>query len=425
MSAVGSVTEAHQRPAPQLGDRAAYLGDVSRLLWPEPARIELARAGRARPGPSSGERRRATSRQFMVVPSHAEPRLVLPVQRRLAAAAVGRHRGSGTPAARMRKGLVALALSAGAGPLLFRDRLLVATTDDEATLDSYLQAALGCELHLTLQVTGARANRKPLLQLLRPDGAVAGFAKIGTDALTRRLVRSEGEALMRLAGVGLVQFAVPGVQHRGRWNGLEVLVLAPLPTRLHHRAEARAPLIAAMRELAQMAGVSQEQVGSSAHWRRLLQRLSSAPAGAEQVALSSALGLLGEHAGETLLSYGAWHGDWSPWNMGVAREGLWVWDWERFEVGVPLGFDILHHQLQVEVWAGGSSPARAASELVRNGAALLDPFGVPPREARFTTLLYLAELAVRYLEDRQEDAGARLGNPGSWLTPAITTELGQ
>ncbi len=423
MSTAMSVTETGQQMPTRAGDRADYLGSVSRLLWPEPTKIELVRAGRGQTH-SPGKRPRAKSRQFMVVPSHAEARLVLPMQRRLAAAAVGGHRGSVTPAARVRNGLVALALGAGAGPLLFRDRLLVATTDEATTLDSYLQAVLGCELHLTLHVTGARANRKPLLQLLRPDGRVAGFAKLGTDPLTRRLVQSEGEALMRLGSAGLVHLSVPHVLHRGRWNALEVLVLAPLPARFHHRAPAPTPLVAAMREIAQIAGLSQAQVGDSGHWRRLLQRLSSAPAGAEQVALSSALGLLGEHAGETTLSYGAWHGDWSPWNMGEARDGLWVWDWERFEVGVPLGFDVLHYHLQVEVYGRGSSPARTASELVRDGGALLEPFGVRPREARITTLLYLAELAVRYLEDRQEDAGARLGNPGWWLTPAITAELG-
>jgi hypothetical protein len=34
-------------------------------------------------------------------------------------------------------------------------------------------------------------------------------------------------------------------------------------------------------------------------------------------------------------------------------------------------------------------------------------------------LLYLAELSTRYLADRQAEAGARLGRPGTWLIPAI------
>jgi hypothetical protein len=44
---------------------------------------------------------------------------------------------------------------------------------------------------------------------------------------------------------------------------------------------------------------------------------------------------------------------------------------------------------------------------------------VPADEARLTALLYLAELSVRYLADRQAETGNRLGRPGSWLIPAI------
>jgi hypothetical protein len=44
---------------------------------------------------------------------------------------------------------------------------------------------------------------------------------------------------------------------------------------------------------------------------------------------------------------------------------------------------------------------------------------VPAIEARLIAVLYLAELAVRYLADRQAEAGALLGQPGTWLIPAI------
>jgi hypothetical protein len=56
---------------------------------------------------------------------------------------------------------------------------------------------------------------------------------------------------------------------------------------------------------------------------------------------------------------------------------------------------------------------------VRDAAACLAPFGVPADEAELVALLYLAELSARYLADRQAEAGARLGRPGTWLIPAI------
>jgi hypothetical protein len=92
-------------------------------------------------------------------------------------------------------------------------------------------------------------------------------------------------------------------------------------------------------------------------------------------------------------------------------------------VGVPLGFDALHYWLRTAVWRKQRNPASAARELITRSANLLSPFGVDAREARLTAVLYLAELATRDLADRQEDAGARLGSPGAWLIPAITSEL--
>ena len=56
---------------------------------------------------------------------------------------------------------------------------------------------------------------------------------------------------------------------------------------------------------------------------------------------------------------------------------------------------------------------------MRHAPASLAPFGVPASEARLVAVLYLAELSARYLADRQAEAGARLGQPGTWLIPAI------
>jgi hypothetical protein len=44
---------------------------------------------------------------------------------------------------------------------------------------------------------------------------------------------------------------------------------------------------------------------------------------------------------------------------------------------------------------------------------------VATAEAHLVAILYLAELSTRYLADRQAEAGARLGQPGTWLIPAI------
>jgi len=124
------------------------------------------------------------------------------------------------------------------------------------------------------------------------------------------------------------------------------------------------------------------------------------------------------HAGDTTLRYGSWHGDWAPWNMANLADALLVWDWERFAQGVPLGFDAVHHELQRRIQASGDATA-AVEATVRRAGELLTPFGVDPGARELTALLYLVDLATRYLTDRQAEAGARLGVLGTWLLPVL------
>jgi hypothetical protein len=70
-------------------------------------------------------------------------------------------------------------------------------------------------------------------------------------------------------------------------------------------------------------------------------------------------------------------------------------------------------------------PAAAAAECVTAAAVTLVPFGVSAAASSVVALLYLADLSVRYLADRQAEAGARLGRPGTWLIPAIEEAVKQ
>jgi hypothetical protein len=108
--------------------------------------------------------------------------------------------------------------------------------------------------------------------------------------------------------------------------------------------------------------------------------------------------------------------------MATLADTLLVWDWERFTTGVPLGFDAVHHDLQRRIQS--TSDAEAAVEATLGVApALLEPFEVTGTAARLTALLYLVDLAARYLADRQAEAGARLGVLGTWLLPVLVRRV--
>jgi len=403
-------------------DRVAFLDEVCALLWPAPASATPGSADRTAP-PVAGS-------ELIVVPSLRDPRLLIPAGRRAGAAAVRRYGEPGSRRARLTTRALSLALASGAGKILLRDRLRIRVPAGAPTIEAHLRAQLGRDVRLSMHLGAARANRKPVLQLLTPDGATVAFAKVGAAALTRQLVRAEAAALDRLRVAGLTTVTVPAVRHLGCWAGLDVLVLSALPVWRPRRVLAAGQLAAAMNEVARVDGCISAPLADSGYWRQLSQRLARAPGSADRQALLAELTELEGRSANVVLTFGAWHGDWTPWNMACTRDGLLLWDWERFATGVPVGFDALHYWLQAAVVAGqhGSrqhGPAGAAADCIRRAPELLGPLGVGPAAARLTALLYLCELSTRYLTDRQAEAGARLGAPGQWLIPAISTALSE
>jgi hypothetical protein len=384
--------------------RTKYLAEVLGLLYPQPCRTDG----------SAG----TPIAEYLVVPDARRPRLLVPtVSRRIAAVAVRRYAEPQSRAARLKRDAVVAALRTGASGVLLRDRVRV-TGPFSTSIDGYLSEALGRELAISVHIGPARANRKPVLQLIGPEGDTFGFGKLGTGPLTQRLVKAESAALTALGSSGLTKLTVPRVLHAGQWRGLQVLVQSALPVWLQRATLTPRRLVAAMLDIAGCCGYTQGTLATSSYWHDLRPKLAAVADRPEGVSLASAAELLVKHAGETVFRYGAWHGDWAPWNMANVADALLVWDWERFATGVPLGFDALHHELQRRIQSTGDAK-EAVEATVRRAAELLTPFGVPAQGREVTALLYLVDLATRYLTDRQAEAGARLGVLGTWLLPVL------
>jgi hypothetical protein len=401
------------------GAGRSSLGEVCAVLWPPPATTSLSRNSRALVRPARGR-----DRDFIVLPFARRPRLLVPTGRRPSAAAVRRYGEPGSVTAWAGSRALALALAAGGASVGLGGRLRV-TADpgsgsadpDTGTIEAYLRSVLGYEVLISTHLGAARANRKPVLQLLTPRGETAGFAKISVNPLTRDLIRAERAALDTLAGGSLRTLTVPRVLHHGQWQGREVLIMNALPVWRRRKTLRPGQLAAAMTELAAVGGRSRGPLAGSDYLARLRSRLEASPAGPDRTALGAVLDTLAAAGAE--LSFGAWHGDWTGWNMASTAGGLLVWDWERFAPGVPAGFDSLHYRLQSDVVRRRRPPRQAAADCVRNAPGWLAPLGVATAEAPTVAILYLAELSARYLADRQAEAGARLGQPGTWLIPTI------
>jgi hypothetical protein len=174
-----------------------------------------------------------------------------------------------------------------------------------------------------------------------------------------------------------------------------------------------------MAQVACLADTGDVTLAESGWWAGLGPRLEGARRTPARESLLSTLRSLERTAGASTLRFGAWHGDWTPWNMAATVSGLLVWDWERFATGVPVGFDALHYSMQSSLNGARPDALSSARETLDRAPQLLEPFGVAADAARLIAALYLAELAVRHLADDQESAGARLGSIDRWLIPAL------
>jgi len=391
-------------------DRLAYLSNVAARLWPgSTTAVRRTRTG-------------APSRDFLLLRNAATPRLLIPTgSRRAAAAAVRGYGEQSTRRDRATTRLLSAALRTGAAQYLVRDR--VAVTGGTAGLPGHLAGLLGSEVLISLHLGPPRANRKPVLQLLAPDGRQLGFAKVGLDELTRRLVATEAAALRRLASAGLHGLVIPRAVHSGQWNDLELLIQSPLPIQGRRTRLEGGALDAAMSAVADVGQVGPIRVVDSDFWSALCARVARLPDGPAAARLAAIVADLYGVASEDALRMGSWHGDWTPWNMAALPAGLAVWDWERFATGVPIGFDPLHFALQSELVVSRRDPADAVVSLVDGAPARLRCLDVDHRAATVTALCYLTEIATRYTEDGQADAGARLGRVVDWLLPVLSARV--
>src|SRR6185436_2140409 len=102
--------------------RAQYLTEVLGLLYPPPCATHRGRA--------AGD----TVAEYMVVPDARRPRLLVPMSRRVAAAAVRRYAEPQSRTARLKRDAVVAALRTGMSGLLLRDRLTISPAAD--TIDA-------------------------------------------------------------------------------------------------------------------------------------------------------------------------------------------------------------------------------------------------------------------------------------------------
>ncbi len=398
-------------------DRMTHLHDVGRLLWPEPLALEVGRGRRAGA---------VEHREFLLLPSGRRPRLLVPNTRRAAVAALrGYGVGRGRSARLLAAGLAA-ALASGVAPLVLRDRVRILDRSggggDVPSIESHLSAVLGTEVVVSMYLGAPRANRKPVLQVLTPQGRTIAYAKVGVDPLTCRLVRDEAAALQALGRAGL------GAVHRARacCTAASGTAWSCWCSRRCRCGETRSrptveQVVAAQREVADVGRRRRRAAGRVA----VVDRPERPDRRASRLRRRPRPGRPGRARREgprarsrCVSAPGTATG--TPWNTRPGRRtGCWSGTGSGSRPTCRSGYDALHWALQTGSVTHLADPGEAARRSLVTAGPVLEPFGLSTEQVRATAVAYLMELAARYLADRQAEAGARLGDVDSWLLPAV------
>lgn len=355
--------------------------------------------------------------RFIAVPHARAPRLVVDARSpRLASLAIRRQSRSPRLRLRAARAVLAAATRTGLYDHLPGARIVVQGPNDAACIEDPLRETLGCDaVRVAMSVGPRRANRKPVLQVADASGTVLAFVKVGHNDLTRSLVRGEAKSLTALGAWSWSVVRLPRVLALVDWRDLTLLVLEPLalPRLRCHGSQARDRLRCVITEIASTSDdVSmpwrvhplrdrlEERLGRSASARPWLHELNRLPS-------------------EMVLRTGAWHGDLNPGNVALSARHCPVWDWERFEPDVPVGFDLLHHDLQESITHRLTPPQAAVAGLLRSAPSTMAHWGHDPDQADAVCRAYLIALADRYLADDQAAAGASLGRVDEWILPVL------
>ncbi len=119
------------------------------------------------------------------------------------------------------------------------------------------------------------------------------------------------------------------------------------------------------------------------------------------------------------LPFGAWHGDWTPWNMSRRRGRLQLWDWERFETGVPMGLDRCHYGVNTITHTQGFDQG----SIVRG----LELAGIPEEpgsDEHLVAAAYLAAIACRYLVGAEGHRGETIADRAEVMLETLCAWLG-
>lgn len=353
---------------------------------------------------------------FWVVPHARAPRILIPAgNARAGAAAIRRYSAAISLQETVQRLALASALSAGAASALLPDRVQLGAVGEHSIV-SYLENVFGQAVTVSLSIGPARANRKPVLQVFDARGRSLAFVKVGDTATATAHVTREANTLTVLAGQSFSTLELPSLISFGSWNSMSVLVMSALNTGPAARGLRLARLRErALAELNEVFAQPDAPLAQTSLWRTLHENQAELADDRIRSRFGECLDRVERQLPDQALRVGAWHGDFTPWNMARRGGRLQLWDWERFEQGVPVGLDRVHYPLNRHLRKAGTTVNTILGGLELGAPGFRDSSSADA----VVVAAYLASISLRYLLGAQGEGGETLSAKSRLMLAAL------
>lgn len=359
---------------------------VVQQLWPEGLVSE--------PGPHDDA---VTSVSYAFVPSRSSARFLVPLPHRATAGrTLRKYSAALRPGEIAQRSFTSVAFHLG-GSSILRDR--VGVLGEQRSLRTFLSGWFGTPVSFSISIGTARVNRKPVLQVFDRKGRTLAYAKVGSTEQVIADVQAEARSLRQVEDVLVPEIVAPRVLGTEVWEGSFVLLLSPLSISLWqpHRGQ-WSPPTRQMQLLNEAFSEPDQLLVQTPMWQRM--RRGCDALGPARAGFTAMLDQLEARSQGRPVRVGAWHGDWTSWNMARGRRKVLLWDWERFERGVPAGMD--HHHFVVNA---ATRERGFTAEVILTAMEGLRPAGQHSTASDLVAGAYLARLALRYTEAAQGPGG--------------------
>ena len=256
-------------------------------------------------------------------------------------------------------------------------------------------------------------NRKIIVELNNGYKSLV-FAKVAISNTSKNLIQNEFHVLSKLNDENLTSIYVPKVLYYSKKEFLEISNIKP------KRYKQPSKLI-------DIQIVSLMKINSINHkhvqWKDMQEKFeieglieniklkAIANNGLNRQRIDSCienLSLLHKMIGdESKFSCGFAHGDFTPWNMYINQEKLYIYDWELSKETMPVLFDLFHYIFQSEVMINRSDYAHVKNEIGRvlsliSTKQLIKKFDVDINRNFIFYLIYISSYYIEIYSEQEE-----------------------